>query len=167
MHDESIDVGDRVAGCLVLLYGQQLSRIVALTRGQVSADGNGAHLHLGATEIQVPEPLGGLLTRLCCCGRLYRGVGSPADTTWVFTGLHPGRPLSASHLGARLRRLGIGTIKGRRGAMMHLAGQLPAAVLADLLNLAPNTACRWVDLAGRDWTHYATEIARRGADREL
>jgi len=49
---------------------------------------------------------------------------------------------------------------------MHLAKQLSAAVLADLLNLQPSTACRWVELAGGDWTRYAAEIARR-ADREL
>ena len=165
LHDESLDLGDRVGGCLVLLYGQQLSRIVELTRDQVSSDGNSARLGLGPTEIQVPEPLGALLTRLASCGRPHRGVGSPAETPWLFTGLHAGRPLTASHLGARLRRLGIGTIKGRSGAMMHLAGQLPAAVLADLLNLHPNTACRWVELAGGDWNLYAAEIARK-ADRE-
>jgi hypothetical protein len=164
--DESLDLGDRVAGCLVLLYGQQLSRIVALTRTQVSSDDDGTRLGLGPTEIRVPEPLGELLTRLASPGRRRRGMGSPVDTPWLFTGLHPGRPLTASRLGERLRRLGIGTIKGRRGALMHLAKQLPAAVLAELLNLQPSTACHWVELAGGDWTRYAAEIARR-ADREL
>lgn len=69
-------------------------------------------------------------------------------------------------MGERLRRLGIKTIKGRRGAMMHLAAQLPAAVLADLLNLHPTTACRWVGEAAGDWNRYAAEVARRG-DRGL
>jgi hypothetical protein len=50
--------------------------------------------------------------------------------------------------------------------MMHLARQLPASVLADLLNLHATTACRWVDAAGGDWNNYAAEIARRG-NREL
>lgn len=116
LHDESLDLGDRVAGCLVLLYGQQLSRIVSLRREQLSSDDSGVHLHLGRIAIQVTEPLGELLTRLAVCGRANRGLGSPADTPWLFTGLQPGRPLSASHLGQRLRALGIGTIKGRRSA---------------------------------------------------
>lgn len=166
LHDESLDLGDRVAGSLVLLYGQQLSRIVSVKREQVRSDNGDARLQLGRTEIQVPEPLGELLLRLAACGRPNSGLGSPADGPWLFTGLHPGRPLSASHLGERLRRLGIKTIKGRRGAMMHLAAQLPAAVLADLLNLHPTTACRWVGEAAGDWNRYAAKVARRG-DRGL
>ena len=35
LHDERTVLGDRVAGLLVLLYGQQLGRIAALTRDQV------------------------------------------------------------------------------------------------------------------------------------
>jgi hypothetical protein len=162
LHDEDFDLGDRVAGCLVLLYGQQLSRIVTLTREQVTSREGIVRLRLGRTEIQVPEPLGEMLTRLATHGRPRPGLTSPRDGAWLFTGLHPGRPLSASQLGARLRRLGIGTMKGRRGAMMHLARQLPASVLADLLNLHATTACRWVDAAGGDWNNYAAEIARRG-----
>jgi len=166
LHDEDFDLGDRVAGCLVLPYGQQLSRIVTLTREQVTSREGIVRLRLGRTEIQVPEPLGEMLTRLATHGRPRPGLTSPRDGAWLFTGLHPGRPLSASQLGARLRRLGIGTMKGRRGAMMHLARQLPASVLADLLNLHATTACRWVDAAGGDWNNYAAEIARRG-NREL
>ena len=32
----------------------------------------------------------------------------------------------------------------RRAKLMSLAGQLPAAVLADLLNIAPTAAVNWV-----------------------
>jgi hypothetical protein len=31
LHDDGPSISDRVAGCLVLLYGQQLNRIVAIT----------------------------------------------------------------------------------------------------------------------------------------
>ena len=34
---------------------------------------------------------------------------------------------------------------------MDLAGQLPAAVLAELLHLHPTTAVHWVAIAGGDW----------------
>jgi hypothetical protein len=49
---------------------------------------------------------------------------------------------------------------GRRAALTDLAAQMPAAVLADLLHLAPTTAARWMHQAGGDWTGYAAEIAR-------
>ena len=42
LHDEDIDLADRVAGLLVLLYGQQLSRITALTRDRVELTSGGA-----------------------------------------------------------------------------------------------------------------------------
>ena len=44
--------------------------------------------------------------------------------------------------------------------MTDLAAQLPAAVLADLLNITPDTAVRWMHQAGADWNRYAAEIAR-------
>ncbi|MCA1702148.1 MAG: hypothetical protein LC808_02305 [Actinobacteria bacterium] len=69
-------------------------------------------------------------------------------------------PLSAARLGERLRRLGIPTMAGRRAALMHLGARLPAAVLADLLGVAPTTAVRWVRTAGGDWTTYAAQVAR-------
>ena len=43
---------------------------------------------------------------------------------------------------------------------MELAGQLPAAVLAELLGLHPTTAVHWVSVAGGDWNDYAAEVAR-------
>jgi hypothetical protein len=74
--------------------------------------------------------------------------------------MQPGRPLTPARLGERLRSIGIYATSGRRSAMTHLAAQLPAAVLADLLNIAPTTAVRWVHEAGGDWSRYAAELAR-------
>ncbi|EQD56695.1 hypothetical protein B2A_05134 [mine drainage metagenome] len=51
------------------------------------------------------------------------------------------------------------TMAGRRAALMNLASQLPAAVLAELLHLHPTTAVHWVSLAGGDWNSYAAEVA--------
>jgi hypothetical protein len=49
---------------------------------------------------------------------------------------------------------------GRRAALIDLAAQLPAAVLADLLGLHPTTAVKWMHQAGADWNRYAAELAR-------
>ncbi len=45
-------------------------------------------------------------------------------------------------------------------SVTDLAARLPAAVLADLLNITPGTAVRWMHQAGGDWNRYAAEIAR-------
>jgi hypothetical protein len=164
LHDDTLELGDRVAGCLVLLYGQQISRIVAITRDQISHHDGTLRVHLGATHIEIPEPLATLLTRLANERRPKTTVVPTPTRQWLFPGLDPGQPLNASHLGQRLRRIDIPTMAGRRTALIHLAGRLPAAVLADLLGIAPTTAVHWVRTAGGDWTTYAAQLIR---DREL
>jgi hypothetical protein len=67
--DDTLEVTDRVAGCLVLLYGQQLSRIVAITVDQLSTDHDGVHLRLGSDHVPLPEPLGALALHLRSAGR--------------------------------------------------------------------------------------------------
>jgi hypothetical protein len=160
LHDEDIDLADRVAGLLVLLYGQQLSRITTLSRDQVELTSGGARLHLGASALEVPPPLQDLLARLVNGRRPFRGVGSPTATPWLFPGLDPGLPLTAGQLGQRLRRLGIEPAAGRRCALAHLAGSLPAAVVAQALGITPGTAVRWAGTVGADWAAYAAAFAR-------
>lgn len=159
LHDETIDLTDRVAGCLLLLYGQQLSRIAAMTTDQVTNRDGTVVIRFGRDEINLPDKLGRAVLELTRSGRPYTGVGSPASR-WLFPGLLPGKPITASRLGERLRGLGISALPGRRSTMIHLAGHLPAAVLADLLNLAPTTAVRWMHQAGADWTRYAAALAQ-------
>lgn len=162
--DESLDLSDRVAGCLVLLYGQQLTRIAGLRRDQVTvADDGSTRLSIGATSIEVASPLDSLVRRLLAEHRHHTAFSAPAlPTRWLFPGLQTGRPFTAAQLGARLRRLGIEPQAGRRGALSHLAASMPAAVLAGVVDLTPNTAVRWVGTTGGDWNRYAAELLRRG-----
>ena len=160
LHDDTLDLTDRAAGCLLLLYGQQLSRIAAMTTSQVTTRDGTVHIGLGGHDVPVPEPLGIVLTELVRTGRSHTGTGSPAITPWLFPGGLPGKPITAPRLGSRLRALGVYAKTGRRAALLDLAGQLPAAVLADLLGLAPGTAVRWMRQAAGDWSSYAAELAR-------
>jgi hypothetical protein len=160
LHDDTLEVGDRVAGCLVLLYGQQVSRIAVLTRDQVHITDEHVRLKIGTTSIDIPEPLASLLVSLLEGKRPYNGVASPTDSPWLFPGLAAGRPINAPTLGARLRRIGVRAMPGRRSAMNHLAARLPAAFLADLLGLHHNTAIRWVRDIGADWSSYAAELVK-------
>ena len=160
LHDTALDPTDRVAGCLLLLYGQPLSRIAAMTTSQVIRGGDETSLLLGRHHVPVPGPLGSAVLQLISDGRSYRGVGSPPATTWLFPGHLPGRPITPATLGERLRAIGIYAQTGRRAALLDLAAQLPAAVLADLLGLHETTAAKWMHQAGGDWSRYAAELAR-------
>ncbi|MHB1919471.1 MAG: hypothetical protein ACYCSX_12430, partial [Acidimicrobiales bacterium] len=42
--------------------------------------------------------------------------------------------------------------------LVHLAARMPAAVLAELINLHPTTAVHWVRAAGGDWSTYAAML---------
>jgi len=159
LHDDTLELTDRVAGSLLLCYGQQLSRIAVMTTEQVHRHDDLVSLRFGAHNITVAEPLAGLLTELIDVGRSHRGVGSPATSPWLFPGHLPGRPITASRLGERLRLLGVRALPARRATLLQLAAQVPAAVLAELLHLTPGTATRWTRDAGGDWSRYAAELA--------
>jgi hypothetical protein len=47
----------------------------------------------------------------------------------------------------------------RNGALLHLAGEVPPVVLADLLGISINNAVRWVQAASGDWSTYAADRA--------
>ncbi len=161
LHDDTLNLTDRVAGSLLLCYGQQLSRIAVMTTDQVRRHDDGVSLRFGAHDITVPEPLAGLLTELLSSRRSHLGVGSPATSPWLFPGHLPGRPINPSRLGERLRLLGVRALPGRRATLLQLAAEVPAAVLAELLHLTPGTATRWTRDAGGDWSRYAADLASR------
>jgi len=131
-----------------------------MTTSQVTSHDGTVLVRFGDHDVPVPAPLGVILTDLTRTGRTHTGTGSPAISPWLFPGGLPGRPITAPRLGDRLRAIGIHPMAGRRAALLDLAAQLPAAVLADLLNLAPGTAVRWMRQAGGDWSRYAADLAR-------
>lgn len=80
----------------------------------------------------------------------------------MFPGFSPGRHQVANTLGRRLREHGIQSRSTRNTAIITLASDLPAPILADLLGLHITTAERWVGHARRDWTAY---LAARASDQ--
>ncbi|MGH3857497.1 MAG: hypothetical protein ACRDR6_29225, partial [Pseudonocardiaceae bacterium] len=127
LHDDNLNIIDRITGCLLLLFGQQQSRIATMTTDQVIRRDGEVFLRFGRHELPVPPPLQALLLELINHGKPYVGIGSPPDNRWLFPGLLPGRPITASRLADRLRTLGIPTQAGRRATLIDLAAQLPAA----------------------------------------
>jgi hypothetical protein len=160
LRDDTIEPADRAAGCLVLLYGQNVTRIAALTVSQVTCHGDDVHIRLGKHDIPVPPALGTILLTLITDGKPYTGTGSPAPGKWLFPGLLPGQPITPARLSARLNAIGIPVRAARRAALTDLAAQVPAAVLADALGIHPTTAVNWTRDAGADWNRYAAELAR-------
>lgn len=82
---------------------------------------------------------------------LTRNLGT---TTYLFPGKTAGHHLTTKHLGNELARHGLDTRAARNTALITLAADLPAAVLAELFGLNVHTAERWTSYAKRDWTSY-------------
>jgi hypothetical protein len=160
LHDDSLDAGDRVAGTLVVLYAQPVARIARLRRSDITDQDGRLFLRLGRERLLMPPPLDGLLRRLPARRQTGPSGTIPAAAKWLFPGRHAGQPQHPEHIRRRLGVLGIDCRANRNAALLQLAAEIPAAVLADTVGITPNTAVRWIKTAGGDWTRYAARRAR-------
>jgi hypothetical protein len=79
---------------------------------------------------------------------------SVAGSAWLFPSQSGPRPITAKTIVSHLNKHGIYVRAGRTAALIDLAGQLPSAVLASRLGLAPVTADRWSRRIASDWAAY-------------
>jgi hypothetical protein len=152
--DDALALEDRIAGCLVVLYGQQASRIAALRVSEVSCSDAATRLKLGADWLDVPEPVATLLRHHLRNRSNMTTAANPASP-WLFPGQLAGEHRSYRRLIVILSRLGIPARASRLAAWHQLVRQAPPAVLANALGVSPDTATRHALLAGADWAAYA------------
>ncbi len=155
LHDDTLDPADRVVGTLVLLYAQPVARIARLTLNDVHDHGDHLTITFGKDHLELPDPLAGLLRQLPW-RRQTGPSGTVADADrWLFPGRQAGQHLHPSHLSRRLTALGIQARAARHAALLQLAREVPAAVLADTLGINVTTATRWAARSGATWSNYA------------
>jgi acyl carrier protein len=157
LNDTTLDTADRVAGALVVLYAQPVARIARLRRTDITHDDTEVRLRLGRERVLIPEPLAGLIRQLPARRQIGPSGAVPAASQWLFPGRQAGAPQHPEHVRRRLGNLGIDCRSQRNAALLQLAAEVPAAVLADTLGLHPSTAVRWTKAAGGDWTRYAAQ----------
>jgi hypothetical protein len=161
LHDDAHAIEDRVAGLLVLLYGQPLARIARLTLGQVADSPDGVTLLLGTMPVELPAPLDGLVRQLLARRHGRAATGRTIDHPWLFPGGAPAHPISAAQLKVRLAAVGIHGRSGRNTALMDLAVKLPPVALARILGIHISTAGAWAERAGGSHAAYAAQVSRR------
>lgn len=155
LHDQdAANPEDRAAACLVLLYAQPLSKIVALTTDDVTNGDDGTYLGLGPEPLLLPPPLDALLTSLPIA-KPFGAASTLADERWLFPGKWAGHHQHPTSLMGRLNKLGITTRASRNAAMLHLAATVPPAVFASLIGISISAATCWAEYAGSNWTTYA------------
>lgn len=139
----------RVAGLLVVLYGQHLSRIVNLRRTDVLLEP--ARVLLGADWLHAPDPFGQHLE-----AHLSNLAGAGE---WLFPGIRPGDHISEESLSRKLAAVGIRARQMRNAALFHLSASVQPHTLYRLLGLHPNTAVEWGRVAGSIYVSYWEAIS--------
>lgn len=145
LHNEGIDARVRLAGSLLLLYAQPLTRTARLRRSDIQEREGTVGITLARGVLGLPEPL----------GRFALEVRENAGTSdWLFPGRYAGGHLTADQILVRLKPHRITSRAGRHGALLALAARLPAPILAERLGFHPARAAKWVRTAGATYAEY-------------
>lgn len=159
LHEPELSACDRVASVLIAVFAQPVSRVARLTADDVATDGQNVTVRLGDTAVSMPEPVANDVRAL-----LADIAAQPSATVrhppWLFPGGTSARPIGEQVLSRRMKRIGVDCNDARRAALLQLAGQLPAAIVADLLGVHVSTATQWAQIAGRPWGDYPAMRSR-------
>ncbi len=154
VHDPTLGADDRIAGALVVLYAQPVSRVAALTLDDLHRYDGHVTITVSGVDLELPEPFA---TYAAERRRRRNGVADQLPTPWLFPAARADRHVSHNALSARLCRLGIQPRQARLAALGQLAAELPPALLAHSIGISPVTAARWAGLTGGNWTTYAAD----------
>jgi hypothetical protein len=150
--NEDIALGDRVAGLIVVLFAQNVSKVSELRLSDlVEADGE-LLMKLGAEPIALPAPVAALLSRYA--GERWNMTTTNTGTDFLFPGGRAGEHIIPMQLRHRLGRLGI-TKAERQGSLTHLLSEVPAAIVAKATGYSAGTTSVRAAQAGTDWAGYA------------
>ncbi|MCZ1010325.1 hypothetical protein [Streptomyces lydicus] len=144
----------RVAGIIVLLYAQPVSRIVRLTLDDVIRDGDTVLLRLGESPSPIPEPVTDLLLEHIAHRDNMNTATNPASR-WLFPGRRAGQPARPDHLSALLNEIGVPAAAARGAAIRQQLLDMPAPVVADALGYHHKTTTRLRNETGGTWSRYA------------
>lgn len=152
--DTQIPMRLRVAGVIVLLYAQPVSRIVRLSVDDVIRDGDTVLLRLGEPASPTPAPVAALLLEHIANRDNMNTATNPASP-WLFPGRRAGQPFRPDHLSALLNEVGVPAAAARGAAIRQQLLELPAPVVADALGYHHNTTSRLRNETGGTWSRYA------------
>ncbi|MFF5675387.1 hypothetical protein ACFY8S_35675 [Streptomyces hygroscopicus] len=115
----------RVAGVIVLLYAQPLSRVVRLTVDDVLRKGDAVLLRLGEPASPVPAPVDSLVLEHIANRDNMDTATNPASR-WLFPGRRAGQPFRPDHLSALLNKVGVPAAAACGAAIRQQLLEMPA-----------------------------------------
>lgn len=158
------DLATRVAGLLILLYGARIEGIHRLTTADISTVEGRTYLSIARYPLELTSPVAQLIQRLAAIAELApRAETRRGDASYLFaSSRRHHEPIHPTTLGRKLAQAGVHPQIARNSAMLALASDLPAAVVATQAGLTPQTTTRWAQLSQRDNVEY---VVARAANR--
>jgi hypothetical protein len=151
--DPQIPARERVAAILVAVYAQPIVRIARFTIDHIAIIETATTITFARTPVTLPAPIAAAVGAwLEQREENMPPLASPSP--WLLPGNPPSRPIGELSLSRRLKLFGIDCNQHRRAALLHPAGEIPAAILADIVGVHVNTAAAWAEIAGRPWGDY-------------
>lgn len=149
--DTNLRLRSRTAGLLIGLYGQELTRVIALTSEDFYLDHTGLYVRLGATPVLLPPHVAALILEQQEAATPQHAPGHPR---WLYPSPQTHHHLAPKTISADFGRHGIRATPLRNAALVNLAGQIPIGPLCDLTGIGPYAASRWANIAGATWSIY-------------
>jgi hypothetical protein len=141
----------RTAGLLIGLYGQELTRVVALTNKDFHREQDGLYVHLGISPVRLPPHLAALILEQQQQAATVHMTKSPR---WLYPSALTGHHLAPKTISAAFAQHGIKATPLRNASLVNLAAHIPIGPLCDLTGIGPYAASRWAGIAARTWSAY-------------
>jgi hypothetical protein len=167
LEGDSESLSYRVAGILLLLFAQPLTKVAALRTSAITFAENDVRISLGKEPIPIPPPFANMLAGYVDSRPHLRAAGGLATSPWLFPSVRPGRHRQPQEIMERLGRLGIDLLGARNTALQSLVVAAPPPLVAELLGYSYNTAQRHAEIAAQPWARYVTKTAGEYATAEL
>ncbi|WP_237074087.1 hypothetical protein [Mycobacteroides abscessus] len=151
----------RVAGVLLLLYAQPLTKIASRQLADVNHIDGETRITLGKEPIPVPEPFASQLNYHLRHRPNLRTAGGTGDTRWLFPSNHAGQHLNPQSIMLRLRSLGVNLQGARNAALRELVTEVPAPLVAEMLGYSYQVAHKHAEAAGNAWSRYVRPAPRK------
>lgn len=158
---DSLSARDRAAAILVLVFGQQLEKVVALTWDDITVTDDLVAITLGTFAIACNDPLDAPWRELLAHPGHDKTAAHP-NSNWVFRGRSPGQHINAMSLRERLRRRVFSTRAARLGTLHELTKLTPVAVIAEALGYSLKTIETHATASGADYAHYVAAVVDGG-----
>ncbi|WP_214467096.1 Fis family transcriptional regulator [Microbacterium flavescens] len=157
---DAVDLRDRAAGVLVLVFGQRVEDIVRLTWSDVTITRESVTIRLAGMSLPIPSPFDDLWRQLRQTPRHQQTAAHP-NSTWIFPGQKPGQPVNPDHLANRLRQH-LQVRAARLGALNELTKLAPVTIAAEALGYATTTLERHSVDSGATYARYIATVKAMG-----